>query len=208
VQAYLNGLVTTLTATMLAEDKRVTFCDLLQPYNMQNFLGSTGLRDALCAQVPMKVPNTTQSGSIDTKIGADFLAALSQLFAWQLGGTILDAKYAAAACNKDIEHLKSGLDLIGMDVAAFTDVFCKQFQTDLPPAGYVQKMSGDLLTQLYGTVLFGLSHDERYQCALCQDFALDHGKFGEVGLNVSDWTQLRLDSCGVYGYSDAYSAKC
>jgi hypothetical protein len=154
------------------------------------------------------VPVKDQSGNINVAVRNDLLQAVSQLFAWQFGGTILDPKYAVQMCNKDLSSLKDGLDLVDMLVDPFVGVFCEQFQTDLPPAGYVQKMSQDLLTKMYATALFGLSHNAKYLCTPCNDVAFDENRFPQVGLNVSDWQRLRSHACGPNGYSDTRDLAC
>lgn len=85
----------------------------------------------------------------DEQRKAELLQAESHMFAWQLGGIIRDQKFFYPMCAKHFEHLKSGLDLVGMDVTSFTDLFCGQFvDGGLPSAETVVRQLGLVLESI------------------------------------------------------------
>jgi hypothetical protein len=101
---------------------------------------------------------STASDSSAERIGIDdeqrkteLTKAESHMFAWQLGGIIRDQKFYYPMCYEHFEHLKSGLDLVGMDVASFTDLFCGQFlDGGLPSSGTVVRQLQLVLESIGG----------------------------------------------------------
>ncbi|KIW03100.1 uncharacterized protein PV09_05745 [Verruconis gallopava] len=211
VRAYLNAVITALASATVAQRNVETFCLSLDEMCMTTLLGSNALRTALCAQAGSSAPTDGPSSSVDQRILADFDALVSGLFAWQLFGILSPSRdYIVNICTTNLASLKAGLDLLDMDVSAFTSLFCDQFakNEDFPSVDLTLQSVNAIETKLFGTVVFGLSHERLYQCSLCADTALDFEKFGEVSLNRTAWENVRGYACGSNGYDDAKNAQC
>jgi hypothetical protein len=90
--------------------------------NLDTFVAREAIAKTFNALV---AASTTGKPKIKTE--TELSESMAKLFAWQLGGVLGDVKWLTAMCGANLPDLKAGLELVGMDVKAFTEVFCGIF---------------------------------------------------------------------------------
>lgn len=210
VQQYMSSLIQTLTVSSWGGDKSIasTFCNTLSTSAQTTLLGSTALQKTACAMAGLEMPTGYTSSSIEEGIMLNISSYNAILFAWQLGGTLLDTGYAISACTTHLSALNTGLDMLGLNAPAFTGVFCEIFQTRLYDTWTVDMHMHDSLASTWAATMFGLSTEVNYLCFLCGGTLFEESFMDGVGLNTSDVSMFINHACGIYGYDITQNMEC